>query len=198
MAPRAGGAIPGCQLRAIFENKNRAFDVEGPSIFLFDALALRAQLLSLAGKLLSLKIPRVCRFFPLRSKWRYGIFMPDYQPMVFTLRLDPEDAAMLRAVMRARKSASPQRAVLGVLKEAQSRASMALTSVDEPTYRRLYFELAEESLEVRRQARKFMRALDRAKNYVKAVNPKRGKKRAKSPENVVDIKWMTAEPRVDS
>lgn len=88
----------------------------------------------------------------------------------FTVFCDSEEEALVRGVMQRIGTRSPQQAVMAVCQEFLSRTKddSQEARVEELTYQRLYHDLAVEALEVRRQARRFLRALDHAKEYVRS------------------------------
>lgn len=98
-----------------------------------------------------------------------------YKTFYFTLFADEDEAQIIRGVMNTLGTQSPQRAVMTVFREFQARRPAAgqEEAADELTYRRLYHDLALETLQVRKQARRFLRALDQAKEAVEGLKDRR-------------------------
>lgn len=99
-----------------------------------------------------------------RRKRDSGMETPSALPLSFKVRLDPEDAALLRRFVRARGSRSFQNTIVDVLREFEQRIGLGQQSAaDEITYRRLYFDLLERTSSVQEEARALLVALDQAR-----------------------------------
>lgn len=92
-------------------------------------------------------------------------------PLALTLRLDPEDAELVRRLVRTRGNRSLQSTVVGVLREFEERYSVADRAAEDLAYKVRYFELAETTEDLRKQTAKLLAKLDHAQAMAAGLKP---------------------------
>lgn len=85
------------------------------------------------------------------------------RPMLVSLKLDPADARLLDNLQRARRQRSCQATIIAILREYdQLRERTQEERVENIEWRRLYFDLAESTSELRHSAEQILEKIENA------------------------------------